>query len=288
MKCLLVDDETGIREGLAALLRRKGHEVVTAGDCAAARTALAAEPFDAVVTDWRLPDGTAAAFVVGCPCPVVAISGHPEEVDAGEAVRTVLTKPVLPSRLFELLGELARAPQRRIDAALPRDVALLLDRALTLLGRPPAAHVVDDGVFVTLTAPLSSAPDGSPVLTRLEELGGDLRVLAPGGALRVELRWCRDGRPDLGLEVRGVHESWPATGEFVVDFHGAPADPVLFADCLDRAVAVRSRGGMVHFLNAPAALHSWASDQGRAHDMPMKARVGPRLPAVLADLWSQP
>src|SRR5204862_382571 len=36
MRCLLVDDEPGIREGLAALLRRQGHHVDTAGDCAAA------------------------------------------------------------------------------------------------------------------------------------------------------------------------------------------------------------------------------------------------------------
>ena len=50
MKCLLVDDEPGIREGLAMLLRRRGFEVTTAGDCAAAAAALDAQNFDVVVT----------------------------------------------------------------------------------------------------------------------------------------------------------------------------------------------------------------------------------------------
>ena len=72
MRCLLVDDEPGIREGLAMLLRRRGYEVQTAGDCAEARARLDAQSFDIVVTDWRLPDGFASSFVDGCPCPVLA------------------------------------------------------------------------------------------------------------------------------------------------------------------------------------------------------------------------
>jgi DNA-binding NtrC family response regulator len=48
---LLVDDEPGIREGLAMLLRRRGFEVHTAGDCATAAERLANQTFDVVVTD---------------------------------------------------------------------------------------------------------------------------------------------------------------------------------------------------------------------------------------------
>ncbi len=283
MKCLLVDDEAGIREGLAALLRRKGHEVTTAADCAAAARALAGDNFDVVVSDWRLPDGFASSFLGSCPCPAIAISGHPEEV-ACATVREVLQKPVMPSRLIELLGSLAVRREFVVDPSLPNDVASLLQSALDILGRPPAARISDDGVYVHLTAPLADPR----LVSRLAELGGDLRRVTSRGEPQVEQRWCRDGRPDVTTPVVSPDADWPPSGEFAVDLHGARLDADAFARCLDRAVRCRSRGGRVHFLNVPEAMQSWAIGQGRAHDMPMREKVGPRLPAVLADLWSEP
>ena len=284
MKCLLVDDEAGIREGLAALLRRKGYEVTTAADCAAASRALDEHVFDVVVSDWRLPDGFASSFLRICACPAVAISGHPEEVEREASVRAVLQKPVMPSRLVELLGSLAVPRERAVDPSLPADVARLVEKALEILGNPASAMVQDDGAQVVLTAPLGSGV----VMARLEELGGDLRLVTRCGQGLIEQRWCRDGRPDHATPVVGPDEPCPAQAEFAVDFHGASTAPETFAVWLDRAVARRSQGGRVHFLNLPEALQFWAISQGRAHDMPMREKVGPRLPAVLADLWSEP
>ena len=284
MRCLLVDDEPGIREGLALLLRRKGHEVHTAGDCASAAARLAESDFDQVITDWRLPDGTAAGFLAACGCPVIAISGHPEEVQAHAAIRDVLQKPVAPARLIALLAA-SEAPAEPGPRPLPRDVQEVIDRALACL--PAAAtELVDDGAFVVLRAPLPAEGSDDSVLDRLADLGGDLRVLAPGGRALLELRLCRDGRPEAGMPVVAPAEPWPEHGAFAVDFHGVDPAAVDFGRCLDRAVECRGRGVLVHFLNVPDALLSWASCQGRAHDMPMRAKVGPRLPAVLQDLWS--
>lgn len=284
MKCLLVDDEPGIREGLAMLLRRKGHEVTTASDCAAAALALQSEQFAVVISDWRLPDGFASSFLHACGCPVVAISGHPEEVERAVMVQVVLQKPVMPTRLLEVLAELSAKREVRVDPSLPRDVAALVTAALQILGRPEAACVQDDGSYVVLTAAL---PDDAR-LERLGDLGGDLRVLTPHGQPRVELRWCRDGRPELTMLVCRPGDAWPEAGEFAVDLHAVPHDESSFAGCLDRAVACQSRGGRVHFLNVPEPMQIWATSQGRAHDMPMREKVGPRLPAVLAELWSEP
>lgn len=282
MNCLLVDDEPGIREGLAALLRRKGHEVHTAGDCAAAAARLAERSFDLVITDWRLPDGTAAAFVADCPCPVVAVSGHPEEVEVHAAVREVLTKPVSPARLLEVLAlHAAPPPPPPAPRPLPADVQQVVAAALRELGAGEA-DLEDDGTFVVLRAALTD----DSVLPALAELGGDLRVLAPGGKVRIELRLLRDGRPDPGLPVVGPGAAWPDVGEFAVDFDGIEASVPAFAACLDRAAGLRRSGARVHFLNVPDPLRFWAIDQGRTHDMPMREKVGPRLPTVLADLWS--
>jgi CheY-like chemotaxis protein len=235
MRCLLVDDEPGIREGLAALLRRKGHEVVTAGDGAAAQQALAAGGFDVVVTDWRLPDGTAQRFLLDCRVPVVAISGHPEEVDA--EVAQVLTKPVAPAHLLAVLTELTAggvpsapaASVAQVVAALPADVRRLVETFQSLVG----GECSDDGAFVVLQAELAD----SGHLPALQRLGGDLQLLSRDGRRHVRLRLYRDGRPEVGM-------------------------PVVAAD------APRSHG--------------------RGHELPMQAKVGPRLPALYADLWSNP
>ena len=286
MKCLLVDDEPGIREGLAALLRRKGHEVRTAADCAAAAHALAVDTFDVVVTDWHLPDGLAADFLGAARCPVIAVSGHPEEIPVAAPITAVLTKPVTPTRLCEALA--AACPAVPAVAAttqsLPADVRAVVDAALARLPTDAAVELHDDGVFVRLCAEL---PDARPLALGLTD--GDLRTSLVAGRRRLELRLCRDGRPDTGLPVvAATAAGWPRTGEFAVDFHGiAPGafDPVLV---LDRAHAALAAGQRVHFLNAPCQLRAAAESQGRGHDMPMRAAVGPRLQPEHADLWSQP
>lgn len=280
MHCLLVDDETGIREGLAALLRKKGHVVHTAGDCAAATALLRDHDFDLVVTDWRLPDGTAADFVDGARCPVVAVSGHPEEVERRPAVRAVLTKPLLPAKLMEVLQQHAvAAPRAAAAPALPVDVQRLHDAVAALLGAPPA--VEDDGTFVVLRAALP----GDAVLPALAELGGDLRVLTPGGRPTLELRCYRDGRPGPMPVVR-LAAAWPAVREFAVDCDGGEVTTAAFLAGLERRAQRVAAGAVVHFLNVPEALRSLATSQGRSLDLPMRAKPGPRLPAVLADLWS--
>lgn len=281
MRVLLVDDEPGIREGLAALLRRRGHDVRTAGDCDAAAAALADGEFDAVVSDWRLPDGTAARFVAACTCPVIAVSGHPEEVEAFASVREVLTKPVAPTRLLEALAACqSHAP---VDVCeLARDVRHVLAAAADCLPPGSATALDDDGTFVTW----STEYRGDGPLARLERLGGDLRVVGPEGNRRIELRLCRDGRPDPGMPRVRPDDAWPDVPELAVDCRGSAISRERFAACLRLAGERLAAGRRVHFLDIPPAFASLASDWEAAHGVPMRDPVGPRLPAVLADLWS--
>lgn len=54
-KILVVDDEQGIRDFLAIMLKKDGHEAVTAGNGADALRAVQAEIFDLVITDVKMP-----------------------------------------------------------------------------------------------------------------------------------------------------------------------------------------------------------------------------------------
>ena len=139
MRLLLVDDESGIREGLATLLRRRGLEVFTADDCRTAADGIRRHAPDVVVTDWRLPDGRAALFVGSCESPVVVISGHPEEVERGAAVREVLAKPVTPAHLIEVVTRCVAAPDSG-QPSLSRDVQAIVDRVLQAGQRHRCRH----------------------------------------------------------------------------------------------------------------------------------------------------
>src|SRR3984957_18924293 len=54
---LIVDDETGVREGLVRAVASRGHRTVPAASLAEARDALARESIDCVLLDIRLKDG---------------------------------------------------------------------------------------------------------------------------------------------------------------------------------------------------------------------------------------
>ena len=55
-RILVVDDERSMREMLAILLKREGHEVSVAENGRAAIDLLNQRPFDLVVSDARMPD----------------------------------------------------------------------------------------------------------------------------------------------------------------------------------------------------------------------------------------
>jgi CheY-like chemotaxis protein len=283
MKCLLVDDEPGIREGLAMLLRRRGIEVDTAGDCAAAAEHLANQVFDVVVTDWRLPDGVALSFAADCPAPVLAVSGHPEEVECSGSIQAVMAKPVRPQQLLDRITACGAAPpaEAEDDAELPRDVKFVIDDVLAQLpdGLDVACH--DDGTFVVVRVKL---PDGD--IPTVNNLGGDLRILGDQGSRELELRLYRDGRLDTTTAVARLEDAWPQCDVFALDCHGTAVDGPTYSALLADVAKHHARGGRIFLLNVPKRLDSITSVWANDHDMPMRERVGPRLSAELADLWS--
>ncbi len=104
---LLVEDNEPTRRVLARLLSREGHEVETAGDCAAAREVAhhqsPGDPIQVLISDLGLPDGSGLNLVreIRLETPAIraiALSGYGTEDDIRKSLQAGfsahLTKPV--------------------------------------------------------------------------------------------------------------------------------------------------------------------------------------------------
>jgi two-component system CheB/CheR fusion protein len=83
---LLVEDDEDTREILAELLRRNGHQVVTAGTLRDARSAAERQDVDLLISDIGLPDGSGLDVMEGFrgqgkPVRGIALSGYGMEED---------------------------------------------------------------------------------------------------------------------------------------------------------------------------------------------------------------
>jgi two-component system, response regulator PdtaR len=114
---LLVDDNRDFAENLAEILRDGGDEVAIAGDGREALALAAAQRFDALLTDMRMPFMGGAELVhelrrIDPGAAAMVITAHVSD-DALEAARregllAVLSKPVGVERILELLAAARR------------------------------------------------------------------------------------------------------------------------------------------------------------------------------------
>jgi two-component system, cell cycle sensor histidine kinase and response regulator CckA len=116
---LFVDDDQSVRHAWSALLERKGWHVTRSrdGEEAWIQFSQTGKHFDVVLTDQSMPrlDGVGLAQRIRAtesPPPVVLMSGHVDEVDAGllkTLFAAVLHKPVEPGELDRVLQGLPLA-----------------------------------------------------------------------------------------------------------------------------------------------------------------------------------
>jgi len=144
MRILLVDDERRLTESLSEYLASEGIEALSAPDGLAGRKLLEESPFDALVTDLRMPglDGLGLLRWVreeGPHLPVIMISAHGDVRDAVEAMRTgaydYLVKPFDPD---ELAMKLRKAVSERRSASKLAAGASRFGDGTKLVGESPA------------------------------------------------------------------------------------------------------------------------------------------------------
>jgi DNA-binding response OmpR family regulator len=112
MRVLIVDDYPGLIELYDLALRARGIDVVGAATAGEAMTLAITEPFDAVVLDVELPDGSGPDLVRrmrSIPslsnAKFVGMSSY-DSSEIGKAFDAFLPKPFHPKRLASLLRKI--------------------------------------------------------------------------------------------------------------------------------------------------------------------------------------
>ena len=201
---LLVDDDAAFRHVMAGELNRLGYEVSTVGSGEEAVQRVAADEFDVVLLDLRLPamSGLETLKAIHESTPtveVIMLTGHGSIDTAIESVRTgAFDYVVKPCPLDELEMRIERALEHR---SLQRR-ATLLERGLTppdlsrsFIGTSPAfLHLL--GVIERI------APSDSSVLITGETGSGKERV-----AKLIHARSPRATRPFVVVECAALQEN---------------------------------------------------------------------------------
>jgi two-component system OmpR family response regulator len=110
MHILVVDDNPGVRDVVAALLEDRGYRVSAAADGRAMRRVLASgERIDAVVLDAIMPGESSASLAEHLRArrlPMVMISGSRDAIEAAERKRLpLLRKPFSMRQLYAALDQ---------------------------------------------------------------------------------------------------------------------------------------------------------------------------------------
>lgn len=181
-RILIADDEPVFSAATADLLRREGYECVTVPDAPSALAAVAAEPFDLVVSDLEMPGNDDLALLRSLAesnggLPVIVITGYPSTRSAISCIElpcaAYLTKPV---DFPVLLDRIVKAVDRyRAWQAMRRSEERAtawredMERLATV---QPTGGGVDSFLALTLRNVMGS-------LTDLQQVGAALGGAAP-------------------------------------------------------------------------------------------------------------
>jgi len=162
---LLVEDDPLIRRSLSARLRKAGHRLHEVDNVADANQAVLTEDFDAVLVDFRLPDGTGFDVMekveqrqAGTPCLMLTAHGSIEHaVEAmSRGAFTYLRKPVDQDELeVQIRKALETSNLRRENRRLKR-LRAPARGAQAFLGVSAAANTVRETIRQVALSPARS------------------------------------------------------------------------------------------------------------------------------------
>jgi len=158
---LIVEDDEDLRESMAGLLRRDGHEIREADTVATARVEIQEAAPDVVLLDLTLPDGDGLALLAdeGLARPEYVVTTGNATTDSAiaalrEGALDYLTKPVDRARLRAVLAHVARTRGLKGQVSELRGELRHLGRFGSMVGRSKAMQQVYD--LVGRVAPTES------------------------------------------------------------------------------------------------------------------------------------
>ena len=112
LRILLVEDHVDTQHVMSRLLRSCQHDVKSASSVATALALASQHPFDLVISDVGLPDGSGAAMMeqlrIQYNLPGIAVSGyamHDLHADAKAAFAAHLIKPITIEQLEKVINK---------------------------------------------------------------------------------------------------------------------------------------------------------------------------------------
>jgi two-component system CheB/CheR fusion protein len=116
-RILVVDDVADVTEMIALFLKHAGFEVATANSALAALKITSQDQFDLIISDIGMPEMNGYDLAASLRksdayhgVPMIAVTGYTEYDDRGRSLEAGfnahLTKPINPSRLLSLIGDL--------------------------------------------------------------------------------------------------------------------------------------------------------------------------------------
>lgn len=121
-RILVIDDEATIRVGLREALEARGYQVQEAGSCVEGENQFRSHRPDAVISDYRLPDGNALELLprlkaIEHEVPVILLTAHGSVDLAVQAIKDgaehFLTKPVVVPALMVILERVLEHQRNR-------------------------------------------------------------------------------------------------------------------------------------------------------------------------------
>jgi two-component system, OmpR family, response regulator RegX3 len=225
-RILFVEDDDSLRFGVTFALEREGWHVIAAVSLAAAREEMAAQGFDLLLLDNRLPDGRGLDFCrevrERSAVPIVFLTASDEEVSIVLGLESgaddYITKPF---RVQELISRI-RAVLRRMDMQLGMPSAgtmlwsegirvNLEDRTVTAEGRPVLVTPTEFQLLVLFLKHPLQVLTRQQVLQRLWDADGEY---IDDNTLSVHIRRLREkiepqpSQPKYIVTVRGAGYRW--------------------------------------------------------------------------------